>query len=143
MQLEVKWLEPTEEELEKQNMKYFDDIKKNKDIYAAQEEENNQNEHKNKSNQQSPALVSISDMPTSNSNATLAILISKLDQLEANQFELKRQNKELNKKMSTIVNLLTIRNNQSSISIQEDPEGVLPSKQLKGIDIDNSSNSSD
>ena len=59
MQLEVKWLEPTEEELEKQNMKYFDDIKKNKDIYAAQEEENNQNEHKNKSNQQSPALVSI------------------------------------------------------------------------------------
>ena len=75
--------------------------------------------------QQGPKLLSSDEfsVPTTITNVVLAKVVSKLQEIKANQKdlknqneELKKQNGELDKKLSIVINLLTGRNTQTSMS---------------------------
>ena len=90
--------------------------------------------------QQGPKLLSSDEfsVPTTITNVVLAKVVSKLQEIKANQKdlknqneELKKQNGELDKKLSIVINLLTGRNTQTSMSTLGDQNDIPSSSQEK------------
>ena len=149
----IRQLEPTLEEWEQPYLKYYADMKNDKEkgegkIVDVDEEIEEK---------QGPKLLSSNEfgIPTTITNVVLAKVVSKLQQIEENQEDLKnqneglkKQNEELDKKLSTVINLLTGRNTQTSMSTLGDWTDIPSSSRdkdhgQKDGDIDATCNLSD
>ena len=149
----IRQLEPTLEEWEQPYLKYYADMKNGSEKDKGQVVDVDEDIEE----QQGPKLLSSDEfsVPTTITNVVLAKVVSKLQEIKANQKdlknqneELKKQNGELDKKLSIVINLLTGRNTQTSMSTLGDWTDIPSSSQdkdhgQKDGDIDATCNLSD